>query len=741
VIGLIVVLSLGALTIVLVRTSTAALRTTIRDTLETNAAAIERELAEFVEQRKTDVRHWSGSPALQSDDVETVQSELDRIRRGYWGTISGIYLVDQEGNVVAGSGDNIPSGQVDLSRNIFEMVLLGSTGVSPTVYRGEKGGRYFSMASDVGEGFTLVTNVDFASFAERIVKPVSIGETGHLFLTDAEGRIIEHPQSERVLQSNIRDMDPDSTMGQRKRGTFGFSDRGAAWSASFVREDQLGWYVVATAQTREFFAPIRTLSYRAAAVAGAVLLITVLLMTVLVGRVVRPIRAVSRQIGTIASGEADLTQRLSANSKDEVGDLVGHMNAFLDEHQQLIGSIQHTSQRNMALADDLAGNAEQTAASTRQSLEAAQSMRENVQSLRSEISQSNESLQGLQQGVQDLDQHIEQQSSSTAESTSSVEEMIAQVRNTSRVIQEKRGTMDQLVNSAQDGKQLVHDASGAMRHVVELTNEITGVTDVISKITAQTNLLSMNAAIEAAHAGESGRGFAVVAEEVRQLADNSATQSRNIGQLVSQIVDTIQNAQDTTNRAADSFTQIDEDVKSVHQAFTEVGDTMDELSGGGQQILSAMSSLNESASTVRERGAEMRQAVEQLATLLNETTEFMQSVAEGVDSIESGNKDVDNAMNQVAAMVRQMRDGVQSLHGQVSRFQTGDVGAGPEGSGAEVEVAPSEHPASGEREDAEYAGDGEHAKDAEDAENAEGAKDAEYAEDAKDSEDAASEKT
>jgi methyl-accepting chemotaxis protein len=191
-----------------------------------------------------------------------------------------------------------------------------------------------------------------------------------------------------------------------------------------------------------------------------------------------------------------------------------------------------------------------------------------------------------------LDRRMENQASAVTETSASIEEMLSNIKSVTSILVKNNDSIDGLVDASRAGNESIQKISGIMKELAKDSESLMTANRMIQTIAAQTNLLAMNAAIEAAHAGNVGKGFAVVAEEIRKLAENSAVQGKTVNKSLSGLKTQIQNATEFIDKSQTQFNQIVNRVEDVRSQEIVIRDAMTEQAAGGGQILEAAIHIN-----------------------------------------------------------------------------------------------------------------------------------------------------
>ena len=404
-----------------------------------------------------------------------------------------------------------------------------------------------------------------------------------------------------------------------------------------------------------------------AVIVGYSLAIVLSLITIF--GVVRSARSVSTSLRDIAKGGGDLTQRMAVTSRDELGELAEHFNEFQDELAQMVRAIKETMSSLTDVGTELSSTMEETASAAVQISANVESVKRRTVDQSASVTESAATVEKIVKNLYSLNKVITRQTDSVANSSASIEEMVANIQSVTQSIERMDSEYERLMESAGLGKTVLDKTVTDVKDISERSERLGDANALISSIAAQTNLLAMNAAIEAAHAGQAGLGFAVVADEIRKLAENAARQSKAISVDVREISGAIgavvSSADEASTRFADVVSKIDQ-IRSVEEGIKLA---MAEQSSGSTLVLESLNQIHDITEEVERGASEMREGSDavlgEMKRLMDSSVEIEHSMTE----IASGAAEVSQASTMTADLTVRNREGITLVSDKVGRFK------------------------------------------------------------------------
>ena len=403
---------------------------------------------------------------------------------------------------------------------------------------------------------------------------------------------------------------------------------------------------------------------------SVIILVIAGIITFLFSRsIVKPIINVTNTLKDISEGEGDLTRTITVRSNDEIGKLAQYFNMTLGKIKNLVITIKDEALKLSEVGNDLASNMTETAAAVNEITSNIQSINGRVVNQSASVSQTNTTMENLVGDLNKLDGNVENQSTNISLASSAIEQMVANIRSVTDTLIKNGNNVKTLLNSSEVGRSGLQEVAEDIKEIARESEGLLKINSVMEDIASQTNLLSMNAAIEAAHAGEAGKGFAVVAGEIRKLAESSGEQSKTISNVLKKIKGSIDKITKSTSNVLDKFEAIEESVKTVTEQEWNIRSAMEEQATGSKQVLEGIGNVNNITREVNAGAEHMLGGAKEVMDESNNLEKVTQEITYGMKEMASGVEEINVAMHQINEISGKNREGIAALIKEVSRFK------------------------------------------------------------------------
>ena len=415
--------------------------------------------------------------------------------------------------------------------------------------------------------------------------------------------------------------------------------------------------------------------------AAAVLLALSLLLNISSIRiwVIKPIKMIVSVLRKVRDG--DVSMQINFPPGDEMGEIAYHLDMTFGNLKNLVMVIKNEAKAVDEIGIDLSANMDRTAGAIDEINSAVRYIQQQIVSQGDSIKTTNAAMEKITSHIHDLSSDIESQSANVSQSSSAIEEMLSNIGSVTNISRTNSDNVARLAEASDVGRSSLQAIAQDMQGIAKESDGLLEINAVLQSIASQTNLLSMNAAIEAAHAGEAGKGFAVVADEIRKLAENSGLQSKTISKVLKKIRDSMSKISLATGEVLTEFEVITKDVKTVSDQEEQIRNAMEEQNSGSRIILEAVEKLNEITKGVKKNFAEMLEGSTEIITQGENLDKVTAEITHSINEMVYRSEEVKSSINQVNVISGKNKNNINVLKEAVSHFSTDDANMGQDSQG------------------------------------------------------------
>ncbi|WP_147624245.1 methyl-accepting chemotaxis protein [Treponema denticola] len=511
-------------------------------------------------------------------------------------------------------------------------------------------------------------DLDLTDLASRIGS-IRIGKSGYCMLMQNDGLILADPKH---ADSNLKILKETgipafNEIDKMKEGSAFIMLDGETWKVSVFSLPEVNWKVALFIEQNEILSLFYTLLKNMILIGLFMFVLYFTLAFIFAGALKRYFKRLEIVFGKIASG--DLTDRLAVKKNNEVGRIMMNLNTAIENNHTMICLLKDEADKMNSIGSQLSSSMEETAAAIKQIGENVKGVKEKAMSQAAGVTETVATVEQINGRLSRLVSSIEMQTESINESSVVITRMAENTVKIAKTLDQNNELIKTVYGQTKVGKDGARTANEIVKQIAEKSASLLEASQIIQNIASQTNLLAMNAAIEAAHAGESGKGFAVVADEIRKLAEGSNLQGKQIAAVIKETTEIIHNITEAGSRAEKTFIDVYELVSQISEKEDSILEVMREQEENGKQVLDAIKRINDVTSEIDSASAEMLeggnqigQEMQKLAEITLETTDSMNEIASGADQITI-------AVKEVSDITQKNKASIENLSNEVSKFK------------------------------------------------------------------------
>ena len=471
-----------------------------------------------------------------------------------------------------------------------------------------------------------VDDLDYDGYANNLSGVKLEGmDSAYMYVVQNDGTMLYHPTKEKVgqpVENAVIKGVVQQLQDGKKPGTtvveYDFNGTTKYSAYTILNNENI---LVLTADESEALAGITTVTGVAVGIIAIVVLIAIIISFIMGRRLMRPLVKVSTIIEDVANGNIEADFSVVKESNDEIGLIIEKMKELTQSLGSIVGKIRNSSDTMSSNSYELNDTSSQTLAANNEISKAVEDVAEGSTGMAASISKINENLLEMSNETKDIN------------------ESVNEIRNQTTAVQDSSKIMNDKIKSMQDSSHKMDEGISAISKRIETVNttvdKVSNIVSVIEEISSETNLLSLNASIEAARAGDAGKGFAVVAQEIRVLSDNTNTELENIKQIISSLVEECRYCVQASGTIVEDNAKQKEEIKAVLDEFGSLDEQIQKTAEKADEIeelVTAMIELNDditkSSNSLTDVSAANAAATEEMNANIEELNAMMNGVSE-----------------------------------------------------------------------------------------------------------------